>query len=83
MDDVRAQLFSLDIDIALDALKRAFPPEMQGKVTNDFGEASTYQSDIQHGYDYEHNQLFEPMGEFYDLIRQLSAALSHQIGAVG
>lgn len=83
MDDVRTQLFSLDIDSALAALKRAFPPEMQGKVSDDFGEASTYQSDIQHGYDYEHNQLFEPMGEFYDLIRQLSAALSHQIGAVG
>ncbi|MEO0393334.1 MAG: hypothetical protein AAF213_08805, partial [Pseudomonadota bacterium] len=83
MDDVRAQLLSLDVPVALEALQRAFPATKPSDQTHDFGEAATYQAEGQQGYDVEHETLFQPIDQLYQLIREMSSAIAHQIGAVG
>ncbi len=83
MEEVRAQLLSLDVPVALEALKRAFPPAMETDGDHDYGETASYETEGQQGYDIEHAMLFEPIEQLYRLIRETSSAIAHQIGAVG
>ena len=63
-------------------LGRAFPPS--GEVAKeDFGEAASYRDDMSRGYEAEHREIFQPMLRLHDLVKRISAAVTHAIGAVG
>lgn len=83
LEDVRNQLLRLDVEPALAALARAFPAQVAHHGDEDYGEAASYRSDSQRGYDHEHRDIFQPIGEYYDLVRQASSVLANLIGAVG
>jgi len=83
LEEVREQLLRLDVEGALNALRRAFPAQVAQLGSQDFGEAATYRSDSQQGYDQEHRAIFDPLGQYYGLLRQLSCAIANDLGAVG
>ncbi|MED5464518.1 MAG: phosphoenolpyruvate carboxylase [Myxococcota bacterium] len=83
MDTVIERLMALDVLPALEVLKRAFPADIEPLDDDLFGEVASYKGSADQGYAQEHHQLFEPIGEIYDLLRQISLAVSHLIGAVG
>ncbi|MDH5188201.1 MAG: hypothetical protein OEW37_04510, partial [Rhodospirillaceae bacterium] len=82
-DDVINEILHLDIKHALEILKRAFPISEAPADAKSFGEEATYQTDIEHGYEREHRELFQPLSDIYDLIRRISTAVAHMSGAVG
>jgi len=83
VEDVLDDLLRLDVERAVEVLKRAFPAAGELIEDDTFGEPATYRSDRERGYGREHRELFEPMLEEYDLIRRIGSAVSHVMGAVG
>ncbi|MEE2960340.1 MAG: phosphoenolpyruvate carboxylase [Myxococcota bacterium] len=81
--EVVDDLFHLDVVGALDILARAFPVKGESIDPDIFGEAATYVSDKMQGYDQEHRELFQPIMELYDLLRESSAVISYKVGAFG
>ena len=49
----------------------------------EFGEEATYRTDVEHGYEKEHREIFQPLEDYYDLVRRISSAVAHMSGAVG
>ena len=83
IDDVVDQLLQLNIPPALAVLRQAFPiaPSRESDAT--YGEAATYRADEEEGYVKENEHLFDPLEQLYGLIRKISFAISHRMGAVG
>lgn len=82
-DDVINELLNLDVEHALKILRRAFPVTGVSAGAKEFGEKATYRTDVDHGYEQEHRELFQPLEEHYDLVRRISSAVAHMSGAVG
>ncbi len=82
-DELIGALLNLDVEYALNILRRAFPVSGLSAEAREFGEEATYQSDAEHGYEKEHRELFQPLEEHYDLVRRISSAVAHISGAVG
>lgn len=82
-DDVINEILHLDITHALKVLRRAFPVSEPPADAKSFGEEATYRADVEHGYEQEHRELFQPLSDIYDLIRRISTAVSHISGGVG
>lgn len=82
-DDVINEILHLDIEHALKVLKSAFPTSEPPADAKSFGEEATYRTDVEHGYEREHRELFDPLEEIYDLLRRSSTAIAHISGAVG
>ncbi len=49
----------------------------------DFGEPATYQSADTQSYTQLHSEIFRPLEQLYVLIRRISAAVTHNVGAFG
>lgn len=81
--DVINELLNLDVEHALKILRKAFPVSGVRSGTKEFGEKATYRADVDHGYEQEHRELFEPLEDYYDLVRRISSAVAHMSGAVG
>lgn len=80
-ESVRARLLRLDVPTALEALRTIFPRDAGHGAARDYGEPAgpaAHQS-----YEREHDKLFAPMERLFALTREISAALSHEIGAFG
>jgi len=83
IDDVIADLLQLDIPSAVAVLQRAFPLATARLDDEIFGEPATYRIEDAQGYVQEHEQIFNPLMQHHDLVRRVSAAISHVAGAVG
>ncbi|WES30693.1 phosphoenolpyruvate carboxylase [Varunaivibrio sulfuroxidans] len=83
MDDVISDILHLDLDHALEVLCTTFPKTVRTFGAELFGEPASYQSDDSQSYQREHAELFEPMRQLYDLVRRVSTAIAHIVGAVG
>ncbi len=82
-DSLIARLIQLDIDTALDDLAAIFPiVELEGDDL-DFGEPPTYQGSAHQSYRQEHTDILAPIAEIYGLIRRISTAIVHNVGALG
>lgn len=83
IDEVIDELLQLDVEHAINILKRAFPltPNQTDEAT--FGEPATYAANGEEGYEREHRELFDPIMELYDLVRRSSNGITHFLGAVG
>ncbi len=82
-EQLMARLFHLDVDPAILLLGRIFPKVEPVDLSGDFGEQATYVSDANQSYEQEHERIFQPIARLYDLIRRISAAVTHTIGATG
>jgi len=82
-DDLINELLNLDVDHALSVLRKAFPVSVVSAGAKEFGEEASYRTDVEHGYEKEHRELFQPLEDLYDLVRRISSAVAHMSGAVG
>jgi phosphoenolpyruvate carboxylase len=80
---IQEQLLRLDISSALERLVEYFPPRGGSDQHIDYGEASTYAQAGVPGYQREHQEVFEPLRHLLDLMLQISAAVTHEMGACG
>ena len=81
--DLIHELLNLDVEHALGILRKAFPVSGVSAEAKEFGESASYRSDVEHGYEQEHRELFDPLEELYDLTRRVSSAVAHISGAIG
>jgi len=81
--DMVHELLNLDVEHALGILRKAFPVSGVSAEAKEFGEEASYRSDVEHGYEQEHRELFDPLEKLYDLVRRVSSAVAHISGAVG
>ncbi len=77
------EILRLEIDSALAQLAEIFPRSQEIDIPDDFGEPASYQTEPSSNYEQEHAQIFGPMAEITDLMRQISVGLRCVIGAVG
>ncbi|NQV55677.1 MAG: phosphoenolpyruvate carboxylase [Rhodospirillales bacterium] len=82
-DDVTSALLHLNIPYGVDILRRVFPVSQDIPDPDAFGEAASYRTDVDQGYEREHRELFDPMENIFDVIRRIGTALTHINGGVG
>ena len=83
VSDILSQIIHLDMGRALDTLRTAYPllPEsinLEG-VFDDAG----YHFESGQDYRSEHEHIFAPLEDIYDVIRRIGISLSHVYGALG
>jgi phosphoenolpyruvate carboxylase len=69
------------VPAALIALGRIFPSAPDDTSGADFGEPGTSPDAL--GYGREHAEIFTPIARYFALVREISAAVSHEVGAFG
>jgi phosphoenolpyruvate carboxylase len=74
-------ILQLDIERALALLAEVFPATPDPASGLDFAEAAPPREGAT--YAREHEALFAPMGRLFALVRECSAAISHEVGAFG
>jgi phosphoenolpyruvate carboxylase len=82
-DSMIARLIQLDVESALAKLNEIFPFTFETAEDEDFGEPATYRSADTQSYVQLHAEIFRPLGQLYTLIRRISAAVTHNVGAHG
>ncbi len=80
-ETLRARLLRLDVPAAVDLLAQVFPREAASGAPRDYGEPGLRTAGS--SYANEHDRLFEPMRRLFDVTREITVALSHEIGAFG
>jgi len=76
------RLLHLDIPGAVDMLEKIFSLQQPTRI-EDFGEPSDYFGEEQHTYEAEHNEVFRPLRDHYELVRRIASAVTHHIGFLG
>ena len=79
--DLDDQILRLEIPSALKQLAEIFPPSPDQSVTLDFREPRGPLTD--HGYSREDAEIFQPMRRLFELVREISVAVMHEVGAFG
>jgi len=80
-EGLRARLLRLDVTATLDLLAEVFPRDGGASASRDFGEPAGPGAST--SYAGEHERVFEPMRRLFGLTREITAALSHEVGAFG
>jgi len=80
-EGLRARLLRLDVIATLDLLAEVFPRDSGALAKRDFGEPPGPGAHT--SYAGEHERIFEPMRRLFGLTREITAALSHEVGAFG
>ena len=78
---IRGRILRLDVAGALDMLAQIFPRAPGPAASQDYGEPAGPAAT--QSYEAEHARLFAPMRRLFELTREITAALSHEIGAFG
>ena len=79
--DVDDQILRLEIPAALKRLTEIFPPAPDRSVTLDFREPGGPRTD--HAYSREDAEIFQPMRRLFELVREISIVVMHDVGAFG
>jgi len=74
-------ILQLDVERALALLGEVFPAAGDPAAGLDFAEAAPPRDGT--SYAREHAELFQPMDALFALVRECSAAISHEVGAFG
>ena len=82
-DQVMALVLAMDVPEAVALLKEVFPADVIEGSSATFDEDANYLPGETGGYSTMHQQLIEPMAESYDVLRQISVAVSHHFRAHG
>ncbi len=80
-EGIRARLLRLDVPAALEILHAIFPRAPGDAADHDYGEPSGPAARL--SYEREHDTLFQPIARLFALTREITAALTHEIGAFG
>jgi phosphoenolpyruvate carboxylase len=75
------RILRLDVPASLALLREIFPDAPDPTLRMDFGEPQGPRESS--GYRREHETLFQPMERLFDLVREISAGISHEVGAFG
>ncbi len=78
---IRTRLLRLDVPAALEILGDIFPRDPGGGADHDYGEPPGPTAHL--SYESEHETIFHPIARLFALTREITAALSHEIGAFG
>jgi phosphoenolpyruvate carboxylase len=78
---LQQRLLRLDVPAALTTLGRIFPSAPDDTSGTDFGEPGTSPNVL--GYGREHSEIFTPIGRYFALVREISTAVCHEVGAFG
>jgi phosphoenolpyruvate carboxylase len=81
-EQLMTRILHLEIEPAVQLLGLIFP-KVEPLDLGDFGEPATYVSDANQSYEQEHDRIFQPLARLYELLRRVSAGVTHTIGAVG
>jgi phosphoenolpyruvate carboxylase len=83
-DELQQRILRLDVDNAVAMLRDIFPRSDRANVAAlDFSERATYAPDAAQTYEQEHATIFDPLAVYFNLVRQIGAAITHRIGAIG
>jgi phosphoenolpyruvate carboxylase len=78
---LQQRLLRLDVPAALQTLGRIFPSAPDDTAGTDFGEPGTSPNSL--GYGREHAEIFTPIARYFALVREISTAICHEVGAFG
>ncbi len=78
---IEIRVLQLDIPASLAVLSEIFPPDADPAQERDFAEPHDRHAPI--AYAREHSEIFAPMADLFDLVREIGVALTHEIGAFG
>jgi len=78
---IEARILQLDIPPTLAILHEIFPPSPDPASEFDYAEPRGERAP--RAYVREHTEIFAPMAELFDLIREIGVAITHEIGAFG
>ncbi len=81
--EVMQELLRLNVLPSMRVLDDAFPTDGQPIESGAFGDKATYISDEAQGYADVHQNIFKPMVEMYELMRRVTTAVTHVVGAFG
>ena len=80
-DALRQRILRLDIPAALAFLAKTFPASADPDEDRDYAEPAPARSGTL--YARLHGEILEPMGRMFDLLREISMAVTHEVGAFG
>jgi phosphoenolpyruvate carboxylase len=78
---LQGRILRLDVPQALAILAEVFPHAPDPGADRDYGEPSGPRA--VEAYRKEHTEIFEPMARLFDLVREISGAITHEVGAFG
>ena len=83
-EDLHQGILRLEVEPAVRMLKEIFPrSDSVNFAALDFAEPATYARDAAQTYQREHVSIFEPLDMYFTMLRDVSAAITHRIGAIG
>ena len=80
-EGIRARLLRLDVPAALDILGQIFPRDPGPGAARDYGETAGPTAHL--SYESEHAAIFTPIARLFALTREITVALTHEVGAFG
>lgn len=80
-ESIRTRLLRLDVPGALEILCQIFPREPGSGAARDYGETAGPAAHL--SYEAEHEHVFAPIERLFALTREITVALTHEIGAFG
>ena len=75
------RLLHLDVPASLALLSDIFPTIPNPATARDYGEPAGKRSTVSYGR--EHEAIFEPMARLFAVAREIGAAITHEVGALG
>ena len=78
---LEGRILRLDIPQAMALLAEAFPAAPDPAADRDYAEPHGPRSAS--AYEREHREIFTPMARLFDLVREISSAITHEVGAFG
>ncbi len=78
---LEARILRLDIPASLALLSEVFPASPDPAVERDYAEPRGPQ--MAAAYAREHAEIFQPISRLFAVMREISAAISHEVGAFG
>ena len=82
LTDLLEQTVHLNVDYAVEALRKIFPADPATVDQGAYGEDNTYVENW-HGYAQEHAAILDPMEQAFGIIPALSSVIALKIGAFG
>lgn len=75
------RILRLDVPSALKLLGEVFPAAPDPAADRDYAEPRAPRASA--AYAREHDEIFTPMGRLFALVREISTAVTHEVGALG
>jgi phosphoenolpyruvate carboxylase len=78
---LEAAILRLDIEASLQLLAEIFPAAPDPSADCDYGEPTAPRSTA--AYAREHREIFAPMRRWFEMVREIATAITHDVGAFG